>query len=301
MKLPAGHSTRAATAADVEAVHQLAADASIADCGEQMIEFDDIITDWASPTLDLAVDAVFVSDDEGIVGFAEIDGDRAHVDVHPRARARGIGAALIEWTEQRALERAGPAGEARIGQTVPAGVDATRRLFEQRRYEPLYESWVLRLPPDAELTVPDLPEGMAVRPYRPDEEWQVYKIVDDAFNEWEGRTSAPFEVWQTHTTGRAIFDPGLLLVATSDDAPIGVCLGLPYAEEGWAHQVAVVGEHRGKGVGRAMLASLFVEFRARGQQRLGLNTDSRTGALGMYLSVGMVVEHTFTRWSRQLR
>jgi hypothetical protein len=49
-----------------------------------------------------------------------------------------------------------------------------------------------------------------------------------------------------------------------------------------------------------MLAQLFEEFRSRGLTRLGLNTDARTGALGLYLELGMVVARTFTRWSRPL-
>jgi hypothetical protein len=49
-----------------------------------------------------------------------------------------------------------------------------------------------------------------------------------------------------------------------------------------------------------MLAKLFSEFHARGETNLGLNTDSRTGALDLYLDLGMVVTQTFTRWSRRL-
>ena len=75
---------------------------------------------------------------------------------------------------------------------------------------------------------------------------------------------------------------------------------MQYPEEGWADQIAVVPAYRGRGLARAMLAKLFSEFRARGETSLGLNTDSRTGTLGLYLDLGMVVTQTFTRWSRRL-
>jgi ribosomal protein S18 acetylase RimI-like enzyme len=64
--------------------------------------------------------------------------------------------------------------------------------------------------------------------------------------------------------------------------------------------VAVVPELRGRGLARSMLAVLFDELRARGERRMGLNTDSRTGALGLYLELGMVVTHTFRHWSLEL-
>jgi hypothetical protein len=45
---------------------------------------------------------------------------------------------------------------------------------------------------------------------------------------------------------------------------------------------------------------LFEEFRARGFPAVGLSTDSRTGALDLYLELGMVVRDTFTHYSKLL-
>ncbi len=298
MELPSGFTWRPATDDDAVAVYELARAASIVDVGEPMVELDDIRTDFANPAMDLAQDTVLVHDGPKLIASAQVLEGRADVDVHPMWRRRGLGLALVEWTEQRALEQAGPDTSARVGQTVTDSLDGAHELFEQRGYERLWDSWVLRLPPDAPIESCAPPADVTIRPFRPDEETRVYEIIDNAFSEWEHRDPRTFEQWRQVTTARAIFDPSMLLVAAVDDVVVGACVGLPFEDEGWVDQIAVVPEERGRGIARAMLRAIFNEFRARGERRIGLNTDSRTGALGLYLDAGMVVEYTFTRWSK---
>ena len=299
MQLPPDHTARAATADDAVAVIALVNAAETVDLGEPMLELSDIETDWAS--LDLANDVVVVHDDDGLAGYAQVFEDRADADVHPRARGRGIGLALVEWTERRALAGAGPGNEARIGQTLPEGLAGLRELFVDRGYERGWDSWVLRLPPGTELRPRPAPADLTIRPYRPDEEADVHRIIDDAFSEWEGREPRSFEDWQSRTTGRPDFDPSLLVVAEQAGGLVGAAVAIHYPGDGWVDQVAVNRAARNQGIATALLATLFEEFRSRGEQRLGLNTDSRTGALDLYLGLGMEIEHTFTRWSKNLR
>lgn len=301
MTFPPGLTLRNAAFDDAAAVIEVVNAAEVVDVGEEVLELSDIEADWASATLSLDQDVLLVEDGDRLAAWAQVEHERADANVHPDYRSRGIGLALIEWTEQRALERATPGSEVRLGQTVPENMVGISELFAARGYLRLWDSWVLRLPPEAELATPSLPSGVTIRPFRPGEEVAVYKVIDDAFSEWEGRESRPFEEWQARTLERPDFDPALLLVATADDEPIGACHGIPYTTEGWLNQIAVEPSHRGQGIATALLATLFAEFRARGQHRLGLNTDSRTGALGLYLGLGMRVEQTFTRWSRVLR
>jgi len=60
-------------------------------------------------------------------------------------------------------------------------------------------------------------------------------------------------------------------------------------DAGWIDQLAVRRDRRGEGLARALLNAAFAEFRARGFPSARLSTDSRTGALGLYLHVGMTV------------
>ena len=300
--LPAGFHARGATEADAPIVVDLANVASLHDVGDVALDLDDVLTDWASPTLDLAVDAVMVLDGERPVAFAQIDEERADVDVHPDVRGRGIGMALVRWTEQRARERAVGESTVRIGQTVLDGLPGIDSLFAARGYEKLWDSWILRLPDDVVLPLDAraLPPSVVVRGYEPDDEHAVYEIIDAAFSEWPGRESRPFDDWQRHTTRRSLFDPGLLVVATADDAVVGAAIGLQYEKESFVDQVAVAPAHRDRGIARALLATLFDIFHERGERTIRLNTDSRTGALGLYLDIGMVIERTYCRWSREL-
>jgi mycothiol synthase len=155
------------------------------------------------------------------------------------------------------------------------------------------------MPPGRDIDHAGPPAGVRIRPFHDDEAHAVYRVVEDAFNEWEGRQPRTFDEWRSRTLDHPDFRPELLLVAVRDDEQvIGACVGMDYATEGWADQIAVVRDARGQGIARAMLAELFGRFRARGQHQLGLNTDSRTGALDLYLDLGMEVEHTFTHWRR---
>jgi ribosomal protein S18 acetylase RimI-like enzyme len=79
---------------------------------------------------------------------------------------------------------------------------------------------------------------------------------------------------------------------------VGVAVGHDYESsgEGWIEQIAVRREHRGRGLGGALLAESFRRFQAAGRGSAGVSTDSRTGALGLYEHAGMTVVRSYTRW-----
>lgn len=300
MLLPEGLTARPATSDDAQAVWRLTAAAMTVDVGEPMLDLDDIVSDWTSPNLDLAFDTVLVNCGDEPVAFIQVEGERADGDVHPAWRGRGLGLTLVEWSERRALERGRGDDEVHIGQTVIKGLPGSEELFAARGYRRRWDSWVLRLPDDVALDQPH-PRSATIRGYVADDEQYVYRVVEAAFGEWDDRSARTFEQWQATSTAREVFDPTLVAVATVDDRIVGACVGIPYAEEGWIDQLAVDSDMRGRGIGRALVARVFGEFRRRGETKLGLNTDSRTGALGLYVDLGMVVEHTFIRWSTRLR
>jgi GNAT superfamily N-acetyltransferase len=159
----------------------------------------------------------------------------------------------------------------------------------------------LRLPDDVTIDHPPLPRGVVIRPFDPgSEEEQVYRVVEDAFNEWPTRKPSTFAEWQSGVTRRTDFDPTLLFVAVADREIVGVSFGIPYDEEGWVQQLAVRRDHRNRGLAKALLRTTFDEFRRRGSPAVGVSTDSRTGALDLYLDVGMVVRDSYTHYSKVL-
>ncbi len=125
-------------------------------------------------------------------------------------------------------------------------------------------------------------------------------MVEDAFNEWPTREPSTFEEWQSGVTGRTDFDPTLLFVAVTDHEVVGVSFGIPYEDEGWVQQLAVRRDHRNRGLAKALLRRTFDELRRRGSPAVGLSTDSRTGALDLYVDAGMVVRASYTHYSKVL-
>ena len=86
------------------------------------------------------------------------------------------------------------------------------------------------------------------------------------------------------------------MIAAGPDL-VGAALLRTFETEGWVQQIAVDAAHRGRGLGHALLTHAFRTFHERGLPT-GLSTDDRTGALDLYLHVGMTVDRSFSRWSR---
>ena len=60
-------------------------------------------------------------------------------------------------------------------------------------------------------------------------------------------------------------------------------------DTGFVAKVAVRRDRRGRGLARALLMDGFAAARAHGATRSELSTDSRTGALDLYLGIGMEI------------
>lgn len=268
--------------------------------GEPDIDLDDIVADWHRPSFDLDADAVLVERSGRIVAEAEVfRGRRAEVAVHPQVRGLGIGTALLGWTERRARE----VGASTVGQTTADADTSATDLFRANGYEPMWTSWVLSYPIDAPPAAPRLPDGYGFRPFelgRDDRE--VYDVIERAFGEWPHSDPYPYEDWRAVIVEAESFDPSLQLVIESHGRIVGTASTTDPegATEGWVHQLAVAREHRGRGLGRALLQQAFVNFHARGKRSVGLSTDSRTGALGLYEHVGMDVVRSYTHHAKQV-
>lgn len=73
------------------------------------------------------------------------------------------------------------------------------------------------------------------------------------------------------------------------------------ADGGYVEQVAVRRDHRGRGIARLLLRHGFRAFHRAGRRSCTLWTHSDTGALDLYLRVGMTVRHSSTVFRRELR
>lgn len=304
--LPAHVSIRALVRTDLPAVHELLVAYERRVLGEALIDLEDLEADWERPSYLAARDSVGIWEGDALVAFGEVyRARRAEICIHPEAWGRGIGAALADWSVRLVREQDGD----RVGQSVPDADGAAASLFRSRGYEPMWTSWVLGLPPEAAIVDPPLPRGYAIRRYRPGhDDRAAYQVVEDAFGEWPDRDPSSYDDWAAGVLGRPGFEPWQLLLAVSADSAaqdgagrvVGACHLVISGDGCWVNQLAVAGGHRGRGLGRSLLAAAFAAGRAHGALRAELSTDSRTGALGLYEHLGMAVTSAFTHWAREV-
>ncbi|HET7821918.1 MAG TPA: GNAT family N-acetyltransferase [Ornithinibacter sp.] len=297
--LPPGLTARPLTLDDLDAAFGVYSTAEFEDSGQLALEPEDIAGDWARPSFDLATDSIGVFDGDRLVGAAEVTtgGRRAEGAVLPGERGRGIGSWLAAWTEERATAL----GSSRIGQVAPDG-SLPQRLLRGRGYTLGHTSWVLELPEGREVPQRPLPADYALATGdTAAREEAAYVVIQDAFDEWEGRVRSTFEDWAATTVRRPGAQPWQLRVVEHDGVVVGASFTILDSQGvGYVHQLAVERRHRGKGLAQALLADAFGRARERGATRSELSTDSRTGALDLYLKVGMVVTQVWTHLVTEL-
>ena len=303
--MDASLTTRPPRSNEAQAITDLVVACDIAELGQPDFELDDLLTDWHMPGFDLEHDAVVVADGERIVAYASfVRGDYVDVYVHPDYRNAGIGKALLEWSERRALERTPPGEEIRVGQVITTGSTGARRLLEKRGYEPVRTYWRMTMPLADSPPPPAWPEGVVVRTFDQERDTRaVFGLVQDAFGDNERHTAESFEEWQAFMIDRDAFEPGLWFIAESDGEIVGCVLCPNYEDEGWIRQLAVSRDWRRRGLGTALLRQAMSEFHRRGRRELGLVVDSwnRTGAKELYERAGMTVSREHVRLEKTLQ
>jgi mycothiol synthase len=303
--MDASLTTRPPRPDEAQAITDLVVACDVAEFGQPDFELDDLLTDWQMPGFDLQRDAVVVADGEQIVAYASfVRGDYVDVYVHPERRNAGIGKALLEWSERRALERMPPGEEIRVGQVITTGETGARRLLEKRGYEPVRTYWRMTMPLADSPPPPAWPEGVVVRTFDQERDTRaVYALVQGAFGDNERHTAESFVEWQAFMIDRDAFEPGLWFISESDGEIVGCVLCPNYEDEGWIRQLAVSRDWRRRGLGTALLRQAVSEFHRRGRRELGLVVDSwnRTGAKELYERAGMTVSREHGRLEKTLQ
>ena len=295
MRLPDGLSSRPLTKADARAVFEVIAAQEREDIGSVEIEEADIVADWQRPSFDVEAGTVGVFEGDRLVAYAEVGtGGRGDAAVHPDHRGRGLGTQLATWMQDLARRQ----GHDVVGMPVPQGSPGDR-LLESLGYFVRWTSWVLQLPEGEEIAFQPLPEGYRIRTVGGEADQRAaHAVVEDAFLEWSVREREPFEDFVAEIVGRPGFEPWQLRVVVDPaDEVVGVCVvsvgDFDYGRCGFVSRLAVRRDQRGQGLAKALLADAFSNAREHGAVRSELSTDSRTGALGLYEKVGMVVTSTW--------
>ncbi|MFL5733193.1 MAG: GNAT family N-acetyltransferase [Chloroflexia bacterium] len=247
--------------------------------------------------------------------WVEHDGTRIYFhdgQILPEWRGRGLGRALIRHSEQRLREIAREEDHPREPAPLfDVGVNDIRKglveLVKSEGYEPTrYFFDMVR--PNLE-DIPDvlLPEGIQVRPVRPEDYRAIWEADDEAFRDHWGSSEQDeqdFVRWQNNQ----YFQPDIWQVAWDGDQVVGMVCNFILPEEnerfgrlrGYTENISVRRPWRKRGVARALIARSFQVIKERGMREAALSVDAEnaSGALRLYESLGFRVVKSGTSYRK---
>jgi mycothiol synthase len=283
---------------DAPAVLELIIARDIADLGRPDYTLEDVRADWTAPGIELARDAWLVEEDGVPLGYAMLD-DRgaALITVPPASEGRGVGTALREAAEARAIER----GEALVRQYVPASNEGARAQLLEAGYWPVYSYFRMRMDvADA----PPPPGNVPVRAFsRGPDDAPVHALVEEAMAGVPGNEPRSLESWQAAKVDKEGWDPSLWLLHEDADGLAGVVLCERWEDGvGYVDYLAVAARARGQGLGRALLLHGIAALRGAGLTVAELSVQGENAsATRLYESIGMQPVWAIERWEKPLR
>jgi ribosomal protein S18 acetylase RimI-like enzyme len=315
--LPAGMSARPAGFDDMAAILEVVTACDIAVIGRPDYTADDVAADLRWPGLVLERDTLLVVDERGaaptVVAWADCHDDgsgepEADLYVHPETQD-AVGPWTIAWIERRAVEIV--AGGGKTDPHVSVGswsTDTVRAGWLQRAgWKPVRTFYRMAADLAPDTAAPELPAGVVVKVAGTDEKLRraVHASVSEAFRDhWEA-TERTYEAFWDRAQANAGYDPSLIWLIEVDGEPAAAEVGtaqMAADNTGWINYVAVRRDYRGRGLAKLLLRLAFAEFARRGwaHAQLAVDTNSPTGALRLYESVGMRQKHAIDMWRKDL-
>ncbi|MDJ0337727.1 GNAT family N-acetyltransferase [Cryobacterium sp. PH31-O1] len=228
--------------------------------------------------------------------------------VHPSIRARGVGRQLLAWQLGRAKQQLASSPKTLPGWIVSYSDERSPQnaaLFERAGLSLTRYFLTLERPLDAPVPVITAAAGIRIAAFTAAASAEVHATRDDAFMDHWGSQPMSDENWNAFVGGKW-FRPDLSFVAYGTDASgtervVGFVLSTAN-ENVWATQgftgsyidlVGVLSGWRGRHIAQSLLAAQLGAGRALGHERvtLAVDSDSPTGALGLYTGMGFVPTH----------
>jgi len=311
-------------AADFPAAAELISDAHAHDDVDWLPTPELLTHEWGrTPGFDPAAD-VLVAESGGLaVGLVAADWRSRHTKivhqveiwVRPSSRRNGIGGTLLTWAEghARATVAAGIGGPTDLPHEIGGWGDADSpghaQLAARRGYRVTRYGFEMRRRVGDPITQGALPDGLEVRPVRPDDYRTIWDADVEAFRdhfEASVRTDADYEQWITSPT----LDTSLWQVAWDGDDVAGSVITSINAEENeklglkiaWLDHISVRRPWRKRGVASALIASTLHILRERGMEiaALGVDAENPTGALRVYEAMGFARHKTGISYRKAL-
>ena len=217
----------------------------------------DVHPDWREP--------VFVDE---VVG-ASVE---AVADLVERPVEHRIGAAGSQEWKQAGLERAGYAADRQFYRMSAATTHA--------------------------IPEPSIADGYQIRPLAGDAEVDAWIAAhNEGFSDHYDPPADTADDKRNQMRSVGYLPEADLVLVDPDGTFVGIGRNLSEkledgTEKGWVQSIAVVPEHRGKGLGRALLLSSMAALKKAGFKRvyLSADTENESGALQLYSSAGFAIE-----------
>lgn len=310
---------RHATLDDVDAITATQKAMDAADHPDWTTPREDVDDELNLPEVELGADSLLALDPTGrvlawgVVQLRPANAERVQVylvgGVHPDARGQGIGRILLGWQIARGCAHLA-LSEERLAAWLRLDADernpgalalAERAGMRPARWFTSMERVVLGSAGATATPLPTRlpPPGTRLVGYSADRAEDARLARNDSFRDHWGSTEFTPERWEQVVAGELFrADLSFLVLEETSGRVLGLAL-TTINEEDWELQgftssylgiLGVVRDARGRGLAPALLTAVLRATQEAGLERvvLDVDTESPTGALGLYESVGFV-------------
>ena len=289
------------------------------DGGYRMVE-DEWVQELSDPDDDPSRDGVIAVHDDGpavAAAFVQIPPATSlwraagWGAVRPDHRGRGIGSAVLSWREARAAERLleMPDDLAKFHWETLYDTQREQVAFlVERGYRPVRHWFEMIRDLSKPIVAAALDPGLTLLAYEPTMAEATRQANNDSFRDHWGSQPVTTERWQRYYVGGESFRADLSSVVMAGDEVVGLLLAGCYPHdfedkgrtEVWAEIIGTRRGYRNQGIASALIAAWMERVAAAGYQYavLGVDSASKTGALGLYERHGFEVDKSSTSYGK---
>jgi mycothiol synthase len=292
---------RRASAADADAILALSVECDVAERGEVETTIEEIRSDLATEGF---VGGVIGPDGGELAGFVWAERQPGHQTIYADYSLRpaadtAFAPPMLDWLRDQA-RALGPGIAPHVFADSENGPKC--ELYEAAGGTVIRRFYRMGITVDGAATAgpPALDDGILIRGLTDGESdlRAMHRVVNSAFADHYNHEPYSYDKWLEGTVGGRMSDLSLWWLATVDGEPAAGLCAVEFPTAGHVDTLGTLRSYRGKGLARALLLTAFAEFERRGLPRvtLGVDATNPTGALALYESVGMTVEHEGRRY-----